>query len=76
MGDQEPHNDSHPQNGSMKNNSITVLVPVYNEEAVLAEFHSQLSSAMRAIERRYNVLYVNDGSSDESKACIVALQQT
>lgn len=56
--------------------SITVLVPVYNEDAVLSEFHTELITAMEAIGRRFNILYVNDGSTDSSKQTLLELRET
>lgn len=55
---------------------LTVVVPVFNEEAVLGIFHRRLVSAMAAFTQRWEVLYVNDGSSDNSQAVMHGLKQT
>ena len=44
---------------------LSVVVPVYNEEAVLSEFHRRLTAVLDGIEGTYEVVYANDGSSDE-----------
>ena len=44
---------------------ISVIIPCYNEEAVIGETHKQLSSVMQSL-CEYELLYVNDGSSDNT----------
>jgi len=53
--------------------SISVVVPVYNEEAVLAEFHQRLGAALDGAAERAEIVYVNDGSRDGSMARLVEL---
>lgn len=43
---------------------LSVVVPVYNEKEVLHEFHKRLSSVLTALPLDYEVVYVNDGSTD------------
>ena len=43
---------------------ISIVVPAYNEEAVLPEFHARLSRVLHMLGIDAEVLYVNDGSSD------------
>lgn len=45
---------------------LSVIVPVYNEEEVLPEFHKRLSAVLAEINEPYEILYVNDGSRDRS----------
>ena len=45
---------------------LSVVVPVYNEIEVLPEFHRRLTAVLRGCVDSYEVLYVNDGSSDGS----------
>ncbi len=45
---------------------LSVVVPVYNESPVLDEFHRQISAIMAATGCDYELLYVDDGSSDDS----------
>lgn len=48
---------------------ITILVPVYNEEEVLETFHRELLlviGSMQGSKYSFEILYVDDGSSDES----------
>ncbi|HEX9171786.1 MAG TPA: glycosyltransferase family 2 protein [Telluria sp.] len=43
---------------------LSVIVPAYNEEKVLPEFHRRLSDVLSALDMRTEIIYVNDGSSD------------
>jgi len=52
---------------------ISVVVPVYNEEAVLPEFHRRLAAVLESIAVPAEIVYVNDGSHDGSTAFLVAL---
>lgn len=47
---------------------ISVVIPVYNEEAVLAQLFEQLYPALDALNRDYEVVFVDDGSRDRSPA--------
>jgi len=53
---------------------LSVVVPVYNEEAVLGEFHRRLSAVLDGIAARAEIVYVNDGSSDYSLVKLQELQ--
>lgn len=44
--------------------TLSVVVPAYNEEAVLPEFHRRLTAALGRTGCSWEILYVNDGSSD------------
>ena len=43
---------------------LTVIVPCYNEESVLTEFHRRALLVLRDLPVNFELLYVNDGSSD------------
>ena len=47
--------------------TISILVPCYNEEAVLRKFHERTSNAIEHIANyAFSFLYVNDGSNDQT----------
>ena len=53
----------------MSNNDgiiLSIVVPAYNEEEVLPEFHKRLTSVLEEVEGACEILYVNDGSSDRT----------
>lgn len=45
---------------------VSVVIPLFNEEAVLPTLHRRLVAALAALELDWEVLYVDDGSSDGS----------
>ena len=45
---------------------LSVVVPVFNEAAVSEDFHRRLASVIDGLTIRCEMLYVNDGSSDDS----------
>jgi dolichol-phosphate mannosyltransferase len=53
--------------------TLTVVLPVYNEEALLPELHRRLVAALGPLGFRFEILYVDDGSSDRSLEVATAL---
>ena len=49
---------------------ISVVIPVYNEEAGLPALFARLYPALDALATRYEVIFVNDGSRDRSAAIL------
>jgi glycosyltransferase involved in cell wall biosynthesis len=45
---------------------ISALLPVYNEEGNLAPLHARLTRALRMVGRSYEIIYIDDGSTDGS----------
>ncbi len=45
---------------------LSIIVPVLNEEAVIPELHSRLLEAVHPTGLGYEIIYVDDGSSDGS----------
>ena len=44
----------------------SIIVPCYNEEAVLRETHKRLTAVMAGMGEPYEIVYVNDGSRDRT----------
>ena len=53
--------------------SISVVVPVFNEEAVLPEFHRRLAAVLDRLAEPVEIVYVNDGSHDGTMPLLAAL---
>ncbi|TCH97077.1 glycosyltransferase [Roseococcus sp. SYP-B2431] len=53
--------------------ALSVVVPCYNEQEVLPEFHDRLVPVMEAIGRSWEVVYVNDGSRDTTLSVMTGL---
>jgi len=45
---------------------ISVFLPVYNEEPNLRPLHAKLDEALKALGRSAEIVYVDDGSTDDS----------
>lgn len=43
---------------------LSIVCPAYNEEGSLDAFHVAVAAAMRALGQPYEIVFVNDGSSD------------
>lgn len=46
---------------------ISVVVPVYNEAMVVRELHQKIVAAMNRQPDPYEIIFVNDGSTDETE---------
>ena len=49
---------------------LSVVIPVYNEESGLAKLFARLYPALDALGIAYEIIYVNDGSRDQSAAML------
>jgi undecaprenyl-phosphate 4-deoxy-4-formamido-L-arabinose transferase len=54
----------------MSKPQVSVVIPVYNEEAVLGQLFARLYPAMDALGVPYEIVFVNDGSRDRSVALL------
>lgn len=52
---------------------ISIVIPVYNEEKTLPIMFSRLIPVMDALNKSYEVIFVNDGSKDASQAVLADL---
>jgi len=53
----------------------SVVIPVFNEEQVLGECYRRLTEVMAYTEESYELLFVNDGSHDQSPAILAELSE-
>jgi glycosyltransferase involved in cell wall biosynthesis len=49
---------------------ISLVLPVYNEEHSLKELHTELEGVLKSMGLRYEIIYVDDGSRDNSPALL------
>ena len=50
-----------------------IVVPCFNEEKVLKEFYRELSKVLFTLELEWTIIFVNDGSTDNSQFVINSL---
>src|SRR5262249_38052554 len=53
---------------------LSVLVPVYNEVDNVVPLHEELDRVLRASALRYELIFVDDGSTDGTAANLAAIQ--
>jgi len=46
--------------------SISVVIPFYNEEENIEELHRRLKNVLLSLQREYEIIYVDDGSTDNT----------
>lgn len=56
--------------------SLSIVVPVYNEEASLQSLHERVSAVVSGITQRYEIVLVDDGSADDSPSILRRLVRT
>lgn len=52
---------------------LSVVVPAYNEQVVLPEFHRRTLAALRPLGLTFEIIYIDDGSSDGTLAVMRSL---
>ncbi len=57
----------------MNGTSYSVIVPLYNEELVIEESYKRLKTIMDSIRERYEIIFVNDGSRDKTRAIVESI---
>ena len=50
------------------NCDLSLVIPVYNEATNLPKLHEEITEACRDLEKSYEIIFVDDGSQDDSLA--------
>jgi len=53
---------------------ISIVIPIYNEEELIEQLNEALASALKEVVDDWEVVYVNDGSTDASLELLRGLQ--
>ncbi len=67
--------DNAPAQDGAAHTLLSVIVPVHNEAQVLETFHQRLLAATAEVGMQLELLYVDDGSSDDSLVRLLALRK-
>src|SRR5262245_51166428 len=54
---------------------LSVLIPVYNEAGNVVPLHQELSEVLEALTLRYELIFVDDGSTDGTAARLAEIQE-
>lgn len=46
--------------------TLSIIIPIYNEEQIIPELHRRLTNAAKEITEDYELIFINDGSRDNS----------
>lgn len=60
----------------MEKSRYSLVVPVFNEEAVIGETNRRLTGVMSALNEPYEIIYINDGSRDKTGLVIMEICRT
>ena len=52
----------------MKDALVSLVIPVYDEEESLAPLHQEITTALAGTVRDFEIIFINDGSADDSLA--------
>lgn len=61
--------------GEERMKKISLVIPVFNEEENLREFHKRITEVMSNESYDYNIIFVDDGSKDGSRAILNELSK-
>lgn len=53
-----------------RNSALSIIIPVFNEEAVFPELLSRLQGILPQLPRLTEIIFINDGSRDNTRQCI------
>lgn len=54
--------------------TLSIVVPVFNEEEVLPAFHERLTATLSKLSCSSEIIYIDDGSSDSTPKVLAGLQ--
>ena len=54
---------------------LSVLIPVYNEVQNVGPLHAELDATLRGSGLRYEIIFIDDGSTDGSRARLSSIQE-
>ena len=52
---------------------VSIIIPSFNEEKSLLEFNSRLLLAVKTIKQPCEIIYIDDGSKDNSYAILLSI---
>jgi polyisoprenyl-phosphate glycosyltransferase len=58
------------------NKELSIIIPIFNEESNIFMLHQRLTNVMQRLDLPYELLFVNDGSDDNSLAILKGLAAT
>lgn len=75
MGMEQGSSVLQPRTESQNTILLSVIIPAYNEEEGLPAFHQRLSGVLNSMHVDSEIVYVNDGSRDDTMAVLQAIRE-
>jgi glycosyltransferase involved in cell wall biosynthesis len=63
-----------PSNSTTTTRSVSVVIPLLNEEDSIPQLHERLTVALSKLDREYEIIIIDDGSTDRSYEILKNLQ--
>lgn len=54
---------------------LSVVIPFFNEEGSLKELHNQLTDALTSYGDKFELIFIDDGSTDSSNSIVTSLRE-
>ena len=54
---------------------LSVVIPVFNEEGNIQRLHTSLDKVLKGLKRSYEILFIDDGSTDGTVETLKGLQK-
>ena len=54
---------------------FSVVVPCFNEQEVIPQTHQRLTEQLNVMDKRYEIIYIDDGSSDDTPRLLAELAE-
>ena len=54
---------------------ISIIVPCFNEQDSIPAFYQETTHVLKQLNYEYEILFINDGSTDQSLECIIDLSK-
>ncbi|GIV96213.1 MAG: glycosyl transferase [Herpetosiphonaceae bacterium] len=72
----QANNAIHPSPNTHTKPDLSVVIPVYNEEESLPELYNRLTAVLANTQLSYEIIFVDDGSSDSTNRILRSLVET
>ena len=59
----------------MEQKTISIIAPIYNESENISDFYKEVSDVIKDINYKFKIIFINDGSSDNSLACLMKIKE-
>ena len=69
------HSEQSKKLENIESPEISILIPLLNEEESLAELYDKITSALKNLTKSYEIVFIDDGSTDRSYEVLENLYQ-